>query len=117
MKSTEEWYEIGFSDGVEAGTTPLVPRGRDFGPHEDILALGHRILNGRYNVIRRRQIDFHSFEAGASWMTGVQAGIASVDACIGYQIGVSDPSDGPNGGMLIYVLVTDRPTPTGAAVN
>lgn len=117
MRTIEDWYDIGFAEGVDAGTAEMITRQRDFGPHEDMLALGHRVLDGTYNPIRRRREEFESDMHGAGWMSGVQAGVASVGAWIGYTVAVDDLESGPKQDKIIYVLVTLRPVPADATIN
>lgn len=49
---TKEWYEIGFTEGAEAGTSKLVSRRRDFGHHEEMLAFDVGIGHGSVGAIR-----------------------------------------------------------------
>lgn len=115
--STANWYEVGFAEGAEAGAAEMVVRKPHFAPLEDALAMGHAMLNGAYSVIRRRQIDFQSFEDIQEWMGGVAAGIESVGARIGLQTTIEYPYHRPDGGAVTYILVTRDFTPRDGISN
>ncbi|MGN7804933.1 hypothetical protein ACTJKE_19745 [Ensifer sp. 22521] len=106
VKSDEDWHEIGFAEGAEAGGAEMVFREPYFEPLEEALAMGHAVLNGTYNLIRRRQIDFHSFDELQAWMGGVNAGIVSAGARVGFQTSIEYPYSRPDGGAVTYILVT-----------
>ncbi|MDP9630303.1 UNVERIFIED_ORG: hypothetical protein J2W85_002377 [Ensifer adhaerens] len=105
-KSTVNWYETGFAEGAEAGQAEMITREAHFEPWEDALSMGHALLNGSYAVIRRRQIDFQSFDDIQAWMGGVVAGIESVGARVGLQTTIEYPQSRPDGGAVTYILVT-----------
>lgn len=112
-KSPGNWYEIGFAEGAEAGSSDMIVR-EHFGPLEDALAMGHAMLNGRYATVRRRQIDFQSFDDIQAWLGGVVAGIDSVGARVGFQTTIEYPYSKTDGGVVMYILVT-RDVGQGAA--
>lgn len=116
-KSTLDWHEVGFAKGAEAGSAEMIIREPNFGPLEDVLAMGHAMLNGSYAVIRRRQIDFQSFDAIQAWFGGVVAGIESVGARIGFQTTIEYPHSSPDGGTVTYILVTRNFDPWDGAPN
>lgn len=113
-KSTVNWNEVGFAEGAEAGSAEMIVREPNFGPLEDVLAMGHTMLNGSYAVIRRRQIDFQTFEDIQAWLGGVVAGVESVGARVGLQTTIEYPYSKADGGVVTYILVTRDVGPGGA---
>ncbi|WP_029618005.1 hypothetical protein [Pseudorhizobium marinum] len=105
-KSDNDWYEIGFAEGAEAGGSDMIVQEHNFGPLEDALAMGHAMLNGSYAVLRRRQIDFQAFEDIQAWLSGVVSGIESVGARVGLQTSIEYPHSSPDGGVVTYIFVT-----------
>ncbi|MBP1874061.1 hypothetical protein J2Z19_003785 [Ensifer adhaerens] len=99
-------YEVGFAEGAKAGRADMKAREACFEPFEDALSMAHAVLNGSYAVIRRRQIDFQSFEDIQNWMGGVAAGIESVGARVGFQTTIEYPHSRPDGGAVTYIFVT-----------
>ncbi|WP_075289795.1 hypothetical protein [Pararhizobium arenae] len=105
IDTTGAWYKIGFDEGAKAGTSDMVAERDTFSAMEDALAMGHAVLDGRYATIRRRQIDFQSFDDIQDWMGGVLAGTASVGARIGFQVSLEYPYSSSDGGVVTYILV------------
>lgn len=104
-QTTGTWYKIGFDEGAKAGISDMVAERDTFSSMEDALAMGHAVLDGRYATIRRRQIDFKSFDDIQDWMGGVLAGTASVGARIGFQVSIEYPYSRSDGGVVTYILV------------
>ena len=104
--SNDDWHVIGFDEGAEAGRANMIFQKAEFGPSEELLSVGHNLLDGIYSIIRRRQADFTSMEAIQSWIGGVVAGAASVGARIGYQTSIEYPYSRHDGGVVTYFYVT-----------
>lgn len=103
--SLGNWYDIGFAEGFEAAAKEAKHQEKNFEAAEDALALAHGLLNGKYNTIRRRQIDFGSFSDLHSWMEGAHLGISSAGGRLGFQCTVDYPQARRDGGTVIYLLV------------
>jgi hypothetical protein len=117
MKTTEDWHEIGFSQGVEAGNAPIVAQRRDFGPHEANFAMVHDALDGIYQPVSRPASEFANHEQIAAWTAGVAEGAKSVGARVGAHLATDDPEARGDGGTIVYVLVTKWPRASDAIVN
>ena len=102
---SNKWFDLGFADGVEAGTAPIGSRPLGFDPSGYNLSVGHSLLEGSYNVIRRSQSEFQDFQDGASWMSGIYAGVGSVQAQIGFITGVDLPLPLSDGNTTVFVFV------------
>lgn len=116
-KLTINWNAVGFAEGAEAGSGEMNAPKPNFGPLEDALAMGHALLDGSYGIIRRRQLDFRTFEDMQAWLGGVVAGAGSVGARVGLQTTIEYPYSGPDGGAAIYILVTRDFGPWEGASN
>jgi len=104
--ASKEWFDIGFTEGASAGLAEIGSLPLCFDPQGSPLAIGHALLDGSYNVVRRSQSDFPTFRDGASWMSGVYAGVASVQAFVGYVTGADLPSPQSDGNTTVFVLIT-----------
>jgi hypothetical protein len=102
VNSTEDWYEVGFAEGLAAASAEMVQRPPNFGRHEANLVMGHALHDGIYNLVSRSENDFQSIEAGGAWINGIGAGAASAGGRIGFQTAVGDPA---SESKFVYVFV------------
>ncbi|AIC28137.1 hypothetical protein IE4771_CH03043 [Rhizobium etli bv. mimosae str. IE4771] len=117
MKTTEDWYAIGYEEGVRAGNSDMAYKGRDFGPHEGALAEVYALHDGECAVVTRSYLDFSNHDLCSSWMAGVIEGSMSVGARMGGTTGTPDIASGVPGAMRLHLFIVKDFPPTDATWN
>ncbi|NTH64464.1 hypothetical protein G6L33_11435 [Agrobacterium rhizogenes] len=117
MKTTEDWYAIGYEEGVRAGNSNMEYQERDFGPHEGALAEGHALFDGEYALVSRSYLDFDTHDLCSSWMAGVIGGCTSVGARMGMSTGTPDVTSDVIGAKRIHLMIVKDIPPTDITQN
>jgi hypothetical protein len=117
LKTTEDWYAIGYEEGVRAGNSDMEYQERDFGPHEGALAEGHALFDGEYALVSRSYLDFDNHDLCSSWMAGVVEGCMSVGARMGLTAATPDVASGVTGAKRLHLVIVKDFPPTDTTWN